>query len=402
MVHHGSVADSLWEPVKIGSLELKHRVVLAPLTRCRAIDTIPATAAAALYYSQRATEGGLLISEGTCISLQSHGYLHVPGIYTEAQLEAWKPIVKAVHDKGAKIFMQLWHVGRASHTDYQPGGLGPQAPSAIPVGEAWDLHTPKGGPFKFSVPREVGRDEIRGIVGEYAAAAKNAMEAGCDGVEIHAANGYLLAQFIANTTNTRTDEYGGSVENRCRLLFEVVEAVVAAVGDAGRVGVRLSPFNTFLDCIESDPYGTYGHVVRGLNKYRLAYCHMVEPRTLSYLNMVPLRKLISILWHTDYKSMNLKQKQTLEPFRKAFEGAFISAGGHDRTSAIKTVSGYSADLVAFGRWFISNPDLVLRLKVGAPLNPYNRDLFYTHDPVVGYTDYPALTDDEVEKIAKKK
>lgn len=373
-------ADPLFQPLKFGDYELKHRIVYAPLTRCRAIGTVPVPEAA-LYYEQRATDGGLLISEATCISPAAHGYPEVPGIYTDAQIAGWKPVVAAVKAKKSVFFLQLWHVGRASHSDYHGGSL-PEAPSAIGIGPSWDVYTPKGGPKKYEVPRALSGDEIAGIVAAYAKGAENAIEAGFDGVEIHAANGYLLAQFVSSLTNTRTDKYGGSLENRTRLLFEVVDAVVAAVGP-GKVGIRLSPFNQFLDCVEPEPYVTYGHIVERLNSYGLAYVHMVEPRVLGYMDVDP------------------KESESLAPFRKACKAPFMAAGGFKRDNAIETVASGAADFVAFGRWFLSNPDFVLRVKLGAPLNPYDRDTFYTQDPVVGYTDYPFLTKEEVAKLESK-
>ncbi|KAI8475127.1 MAG: putative 12-oxophytodienoic acid reductase [Monoraphidium minutum] len=374
-------AEALFQPIKVGSAALKHRVVYAPLTRCRAIDTVPVPAMAT-YYGQRATQGGLMIAEATCISVAAHGYPHTPGIYTPEQVAAWKPVVEAVHAKGATFFLQLWHVGRASHEDYQPGGAAPEGASPIKCSDEWECYTSKGGPFKHPVPRALTVEEIAGVVQAYATGAKNAIAAGFDGVEIHAANGYLLAQFVSSETNIRTDAYGGSLENRCRLLFEVVDAVTAAVG-AGKVGIRLSPFNKFLDCVEPDPYGTYGYVVKGLNKYGLAYVHMVEPRVLGNADVEPA------------------EGQSLTAFREAFDGPFISAGGFKRDTAVAAVAGHDADMVAFGRWFISNPDLVLRLKLGAPLTAYNRDAFYSQDMVTGYTDYPTLTAEEVEELEKK-
>lgn len=374
-------ANVLFEPIKVGGAQLQHRIVYAPLTRCRAIDTVPVPQMG-VYYGQRATQGGLMIAEATCISPAAHGYPHTPGIYSDAQVEAWKPVVDAVHAKGATFYLQLWHVGRASHQDYQPGGVPPEAPSAIGIGEDWDLWTPKGGPFKYPVPRALSEEEIAGVVAAYVQGAKNAIAAGFDGVEVHAANGYLIAQFVSSLTNTRTDKYGGSLENRCRLLFEVMDAVTEAVG-ASRVGIRLSPFNKFLDCVEPDPLGTYGHIVKELNKYGLAYVHMVEPRVLGNMDVEPT------------------EGQSLKPFREAFDGPFIAAGGYTREAAIEGVAAHDTDLVAFGRWFISNPDLVLRLKLGAHLTKYNRDAFYNQDMVTGYTDYPTLTAPEVEELEKK-
>ncbi|KIZ03664.1 N-ethylmaleimide reductase [Monoraphidium neglectum] len=365
-------ADLLFQPIKIGGKDLKHRIVYAPLTRSRAINNVPVPQAA-LYYSQRATDGGLMISEATAISPEAYGLgPHTPGIHTVAQVEAWKPVVKAVHNKGATFFLQLWHVGRGSHNDFQPGGAAPVAPSAIGITDKWEVYTTKGGPYKYPMPRALTEAEIPGIVEAYAQGARNAIAAGFDGVEIPAANGYLLAQFISSLTNQRTDKYGGTLENRARLLFEVVDAVTEAVG-ASRLGIRLSPFNKFLDCVEPEPYDTYGYIIKALNKYGLAYLHMVEPRVLGLLDV------------------DVPEGETLQPFREAFDGPFIAAGGFKPDTAAEAVGTHAADLVAFGRWFLSNPDLVRRIKLGAPLTKYNRDTFYTQDPVVGYTDYPFLT-----------
>lgn len=371
-------ADPLFEPIKVGSAQLKHRVVYAPLTRCRAIDTVPMPQMA-IYYAQRATDGGLMIAEATCIMPSAHGMPHTPGIYTSEQVDAWRPIVDAVHSKGATFYLQLWHMGRASHNDYQPGGEAPAAPSAIAIGSPWEVKTPKGGPFKYPVPRALREDEIQVIKRAYVRTARNAIEAGFDGVEIHAANGYLLAQFVSSLTNVREDQYGGALENRARLLLEVVEEVVAAVGES-RVGIRLSPFNKSIDCVEPDPFTTYGYIVRELNKYRLAYVHMVEPRIMGSWDVDP------------------REGQTLEPFREECDTVFISAGGHTRDSGIDAVASGAADMVAYGRWFISNPDLPLRLRLGAPLTKYDRQHFYSQDMVKYYTDYPALSPEEMEEL----
>ncbi|WIA09565.1 hypothetical protein OEZ85_008958 [Tetradesmus obliquus] len=370
-------AQPLFQPLQIGTLQLQHKIVMAPLTRNRAPSTIPAEAMA-VYYSQRATQGGLQISEATCISQQGQGYPNVPGIHNAAQVEAWRPIVQAVHDKGGRFFCQLWHVGRASHQDFQPDGGPPVGPSPIRVSDAFEIYTPKGGPFKYPMPRALAVQEIKDIVQHYAAAAKNAIAAGFDGIEVHGANGYLLDQFWKDSSNQRDDEYGGSDENKARLMIEVMEAVAGAIG-AERCGVRLSPYNSFLDATDS--------VQRAIDKNvwlmqqldarvpGLAYIHMVEPR-LAAGNA-------EIEGHIDH---------TLNPFRKATSRPFLAAGGFKRDTAIAAVASGEADAVVFGRHFISNPDLVRRLAVDAPLNKYDRSTFYAAQPgqMEGYIDYPFL------------
>lgn len=324
---------------------------------------------AAEYYGQRASPGGLLISEATCICPEGHGYPNSPGIYTKEHIEAWKPIVKAVHDKGGVFFLQLWHVGRASHPDYQPNGAAPVSSTTKPLSEAWEVYTPKGGPFKYTPPRALAKEELPGIVAQYAQAAKNAIEAGFDGVEIHGANGYLIDQFLKDGINDRTDEYGGPVENRIKFALEVTQAVVDAVG-ADRTGIRISPFQTFLDASDSTPYTTHTALVEKLNPFGLAYVHMVEPRVQGNENVEA--------WH-----------DSLLPFRTVSKSPFIAAGGHDRESGSEAVRSGQADAVAYGRWFLSTPDMPKRFILNAPLNPYDRNTFYSSG-LEGYTDYPTL------------
>eukprot|EP00878_Enallax_costatus_P021679 GHUV01022969.1.p1 GENE.GHUV01022969.1~~GHUV01022969.1.p1 ORF type:complete len:352 (+),score=70.28 GHUV01022969.1:604-1659(+) len=349
---------------------------MAPLTRCRAPNNVPVPDMA-VYYGQRASKGGLIISEATAICDQARGYPQVPGIYTSEQVEAWKSVVQAVHDKGGLLVCQLWHVGRASHPDYQPGNAAPVSASPIAIGESFEVYTSKGGPFKYPVPRALETNEIADIVRQYADAAKNAIDAGFDGVEIHGANGYLLDQFWKDSSNRRTDEYGGSDENKARLLLEVMEAVAAAVGPE-RVGLRLSPYNTFLDAcdtveraVEKNTWlmKALDHRVPGL-----AYMHMVEPRLAG--GNAEVEGPIS---------------HSLEPFRQATSLPFLAAGGFKREDGIKAVGSGHADAVVYGRWFISNPDLPKRLALGAPLTPYNRDTFYSFG-TEGYTDYPLMED----------
>ncbi|XP_078434173.1 putative 12-oxophytodienoate reductase 5 [Wolffia australiana] len=359
-------AVPLLTPYKMGKFELSHRVVLAPLTRQRSYGNVPQPHAA-VYYSQRATKGGLLITEATGVSDTAQGYPETPGIWTKEQVEAWKPIVKAVHDKGAVFFCQLWHVGRVSNNDFQPGGKDPISSTDRGVGsfvqydDTVSVYTP---------PRRLRADELPQIADDFRFAARNAIEAGFDGVEIHGAHGYLLEQFMKDSVNDRTDEYGGSIENRCRFPLEVVKAVVDEIG-ADRVGIRLSPFLDFMESWDSNPEALGLYLVHALDKIGLLYCHMVEPR----LAIIEGRR---------------KLQHGLRPFREAFKGTFIAAGGYDREEGNKAVDSGYTDLVAYGRLFLANPDLPRRFLIDAPLNKYNRMTFYTLDPVIGYTDYPFL------------
>ncbi|WOK97389.1 12-oxophytodienoate reductase 5 [Canna indica] len=351
---------------KMGKLDLSHRVVLAPLTRSRSYGNVPQPHAI-LYYSQRATKGGLLITEATGVSDTAQGYPETPGVWTKEQVEAWKPIVDAVHAKGAVFFCQLWHVGRVSTTGFQPNGQDPISSTDKPV--------PKqvyedGTVEEYSPPRRLRTEEIPGIVNDFRLAARNAIEAGFDGVEIHGANGYLIEQFMKDSSNDRTDEYGGSLENRCRFAAEVIAAVVGEVG-ADRVGVRLSPFLDYMGCWDSNPKELALRMVEELNKHGVLYCHMIEPR----MAMVDGRRQIP---------------HRLLPMRKAFKGSFIAAGGYDREEGNRVVGEGYTDLVAFGRLFLANPDLPKRFELNAALNKYDRRTFFTPDPVVGYTDYPFL------------
>ncbi|KAF6263436.1 putative 12-oxophytodienoic acid reductase [Scenedesmus sp. NREL 46B-D3] len=356
-------AQPLFNPLKLGDLELQHRVIMAPLTRCRAPDNVPAPVMAT-YYGQRASAGGLIISEATAICPEAHGYPQVPGIYTQQQVEAWRPVVQA-----------LWHVGRASHPDYQPGNALPVSSSALPIGDGFEVYTPKGGPFKYPTPRALDASEIPAIVKAYADAARNAIAAGFDGVEVHGANGYLLDQFWKDSTNQRSDEYGGSDENKARLLLEVMEAVAAAVG-AQRVGLRLSPYNTFLDACDDVQRAVQKNVwlVQELDRRvpGLAYLHMVEPRLAG-----------------GNAEVEGPIDHSLEPFRKATKLPFLAAGGFKRNDGIAAVKDGKADAVVYGRYFISNPDLPRRLAEGAELTPYDRDTFYSFGEQ-GYVDYPCM------------
>ncbi|KAF8725589.1 hypothetical protein HU200_020127 [Digitaria exilis] len=362
-------AIPLLTPYKMGDFNLSHRVVLAPLTRQRSYGNVPQPHAA-VYYSQRATSGGLMITEATGVSDTAQGYTDTPGIWTAEQVSAWRPIVDAVHAKGAVFFCQLWHVGRVSTTELQPGGAPPISSTDVAVTPQMSFD---GHMESFSPPRRLETHEIPAIVGDFRAAARNAIAAGFDGVEIHGANGYLIEQFLKDGVNDRSDEYGGSLANRCRFALDVVRAVAGEVGP-GRVGVRLSPFTDYMDCHDSDPEALASHLVGELSDAGVLYCHMIEPR----MALVDGRRKIP---------------HRLLPFRKAFKGTFIAAGGYDREEGNKVVEEGYTDLVSYGRLFLANPDLPKRFEVAdAPLNKYDRTTFYTSDPVVGYTDYPFLAD----------
>ncbi|KAJ1384370.1 NADH:flavin oxidoreductase/NADH oxidase, N-terminal [Sesbania bispinosa] len=354
----------LLTPYKIGNFNLSHRIVLAPLTRMRSYNNVPQPHAI-LYYSQRASNGGLLISEATSVSDTAQGFPNSPGIWTKEQVEAWKPIVDAVHAKGGLFFCQIGHVGRVSNSGYQPSGQAPISSTDKPL-------TPQNGNdvSEFTPPRRLRMDEIPHIVNDFRVAARNAIQAGFDGVEIHGAHGFLLEQFMKDKVNDRTDEYGGSLENRCRFTLEIVEAVVNEIG-AERVGIRLSPFAEYVECGDSNPEALGLYMVNALNKYGILYCHMVEPRMITVGEKV-------------------ESPHSLVPMRKAFNGTFIVAGGYDRKDGINAIAENRTDLVAYGRLFLANPDLPKRFALHTPLNKYKRETFYTSDPVVGYTDYPFL------------
>ncbi|MGG6294480.1 alkene reductase [Leptolyngbya sp. AN02str] len=359
----------LLQPVQLGAYELPNRVVMAPLTRNRAGDGLAPTALNAIYYAQRAS-AGLIISEASQISPQGMGYPGTPGIYSDAQVEGWKLVTKAVHDNHGRIFLQLWHVGRISHPSLQPNGELPVAPSAIaPQGEAATTE----GMKPYVTPRALETSELPGIVDAYRQAAKRAMEAGFDGVEVHSANGYLLDQFLQDGTNHRTDNYGGSIENRARLLLEVMNAVVDVWGSE-RVGVRLSPSGTFNDISDSDPKALFTYVVERLNDFKLAYLHLVEPRTGEDAQNPARMDALTL---------------TSSYFRTIYNGTIIAASSYTQALGNEAIANGDADLIAFGRLYISNPDLVERFEAHASLNPYDRSTFYGGDER-GYTDYPTL------------
>ncbi len=364
------MADNpLLTPVQVGSYTLPNRMVMAPLTRNRAGEGNVPRALNAEYYRQRAS-AGLIISEATQVSPQGIGYPHTPGIHTAEQVEGWKLVTEAVHGAGGRIFLQLWHVGRISHPSFQPNGALPVAPSAV-IPSSGTVMTYEGEK-DYVTPRALELDEIPGIIAQYRQGAENALQAGFDGVEVHGANGYLLDQFLQDRTNHRTDEYGGSIENRARLLLEVVQAAMVVWGSE-RVGVRLSPRGSFNDMEDSDPSALFGYVLQELDKLNLAYVHLIEPR---WDKLEP----------TD-DATNLH----IEGFRQMYKGTLISAGGYTQVSGNAVLSSGHSDLVAFGRLFISNPDLPERFKVGAELNEYDRSKFYGGD-AEGYTDYPFLSE----------
>jgi len=376
---HGDIITmpSLFDPCTAGDLQLANRIVMAPLTRNRSPNAVPA-AMTATYYAQRAS-AGLLITEATAISQQGQGYANVPGLYAPQQIEGWKRVTKSVHDAGGRIVVQMWHVGRISHTSLQPNGGAPVAPSAIQAkAKTYLIHPDGSGEFAAtSMPRALETDELPGIVADYRRAARAAMEAGFDGVEVHAANGYLLDQFLRSGSNHRKDDYGGSIENRARLLLQVVEAVANEIG-AGRTGIRLSPVTPANDAADPEPQPLFEHVVKKLAVWPLAYIHIIEGATGGE------RDYQQGDGPFDYGALRAAYEQA------GGRGAWMVNNGYDRESAETVVAEDIADLVAFGRLFISNPDLVRRLRENAPLNAPDSDTFYGGSEK-GYTDYPALT-----------
>jgi N-ethylmaleimide reductase len=361
----------VFSPFKVGSLQLKNRIVMAPLTRSRGEEGNVPSSMASDYYSMR-SEAGLIITEATQASAGGQGYVATPGIHTDAQIQGWKKVTAAVHQKGGLIFMQLWHVGRISHPDFRNGEL-PVAPSAI-APRGVQTYT-RNGFQAIPTPRALEINEISGIVQEFRQGAMNAKVAGFDGVEVHGANGYLLDQFLEDGTNQRTDQYGGSIENRARLLLQVISAV-SEVWGGDRVGVRLSPGGTFNDMCDSNPQATFSYVVRQLATMKLAYLHLIEPGPSPGEHPLP----------------DLSAKF----FRPLFSGPIIVAGGYTLERANAVIEQGLADLVAFGQLFIANPDLVERFKRGAPFNPPDRDTFYGGG-ARGYIDYPTLNASQAGK-----
>ena len=362
------MTNDLFSPFTLGPATLPNRLVMAPLTRSRAGDGDVPSDLAVTYYTQRAT-AGLIISEATQISPQGKGYPKTPGIYSDAQINGWRKVTDSVHDAGGRIFMQLWHVGRISHPSTQEGGLLPVGPSAIkPAGKIYT----DTGEQEFVTPRALETSEIPGIIQQYVQGAQNAKNAGLDGVEIHAANGYLLDQFLRDGTNRRTDEYGGSVENRARLLLEVTAEVVKIWG-ADRVGVRLSPYSDFNDMHDSNPVTLFTYVAEKLRELGIVYLHVIEPVRSDHPMAMPESEAAPIapLLH------------------QAFGGAFMLNGGYNKETAEAALESGGADLICFGVPFIANPDLVKRYQTSAALNTPDPSTFYAGS-AGGYTDYPAL------------
>ncbi len=354
----------LFGPYPLGDLQISNRVVMAPLTRRRADPgTLAANDLIAKYYRQRAT-AGLIIAEGSQISPEGYGFTGSPGCYSEAQINGWKKATTAVHEAGGKIFLQLWHVGPSSHRLLQPGGRAPLAASSVkPEGE---VLTPEGR-LPYEASRPMTKDDISKTIADFGQAAKNALRAGFDGVEIHGAHAYVIDQFTMDGTNKRDDEFGGSIENRARFLFLVVEEVLKQT-PAGRVGIRLSPRAVKPGMADSQPEKTYGYIIRKLNDYKLAYLHISEMMTPEQRLETPGRSVIPY-------------------YRKIYRGTLVSCGGHGHESARRMLDAGEADLVAFGKPFISNPDLVARLRASAPLALPDTETFY-HGGPKGYIDYP--------------
>lgn len=356
----------LFSPLQLGAIELANRVVMSPLTRCRAAEGNVPTDLMAEYYRQRAS-AGLIITEATPICPEGHGYPRTPGIYTAEQNAGWKKVTQAVHAAGGRIVSQLWHVGRISHPDFQPNGVPPVAPSALrPAGQVFTGQAMKD----FVTPRALETAEIPGLIASYVQAARNAMEAGFDGVEIHAGNGYLIDQFLRSSTNQRTDAYGGGKENRARLLLEILDGVCAAIG-SDRVGVRLSPVTPFNDLHDENPQETFEYVTSQLNRYNLAFLDLLQG-----MGGAPQAQWIPF----DYNRL-----------RTIYSGKLISNNEYDFASAQEAIKTGAADAIAFGRLLLANPDLVERFHRGAPLNAPDRETFYAGEEK-GYTDYPFLAE----------
>lgn len=366
-----TTSAALFSPTTIGAIEVANRIAMAPLTRSRADRSGVHTPLAVEYYRQRAS-AGLIVGEATNISRQGRGYAFTPGIYTDAQVYAWRHVTDAVHKAGGKIVCQLWHVGRMSHVDLQENGAAPVAPSSIQAGELIFLETGKQAPP--SMPRALETAEIPGIVEDYKHAARCAKEAGFDGVEVHSANCYLLEQFVRDSTNKRTDQYGGSVANRTRFPVEVITAI-AGIWGPDRLGVRLSPITESAGAtpLDSDPQGTYGYYAEQLGKLGLAYLHCIEGQT---------------------RGNNAFDAFDFKALHAAFGGKYIANNSYERQMAINAIASGNADMVAFGRPFIGNPDLVERLRLGAPLAEADHATFYGGG-AEGYTDYKTL-DESVE------
>ena len=349
-----------FSPLKLGAITLPNRILLAPLTRTRADAGHMPNDLMTEYYSQRAT-GGLLITECTMVAPGTSAFINEPGIYNDAQIAAWKKVTDAVHAKGGRIFVQIWHAGRAAHPDINDGV--PTVSSSATAIEG-EIHTP-GGKAPHAVPRALTVEEIPAIVAAYAQGAKNAIAAGFDGVEVHGANGYLIDQFLRDTPNQRTDGYGGSLENRARLLFEVLTAVTAAIG-ADRVGLRLSPLNSYNSMQDSDPLALTGYLAEKLNAFNLAYLHVMR---------------------ADF--FGVQKGDVLAVAREKYQGVLVGNMGYTAEEAEAAISAGKLDAVAFGTAFLANPDLPARIQTKAPLNTPDQSTFYSPG-AKGYTDYPTL------------
>lgn len=369
----GHLTMKILTPLKLGSLQLKHRIVMPPLTRMRANSEGIPSPFAATHYGQRSTEGGLIIAEATQISRQGQGYPQTPGIYTADQVAGWKPVVHAVRSRGGIFFLQLWHVGRISHSSFQENGLPPVAPSAIaPTGNAF---TSTFGRAPYETPRALEHSEIQDIIDDYRKAAKNAKNAGFDGVEIHAANGYLLQQFLEDKSNQRSDGYGGPIENRAKLLFEVLDAITE-VWPLDRIGVRLALFSDVGDMGDSNPFKLYNYVISELASRGISYLHLIEPQVRAGLT----------------EEVNHDVPESVATmFRPHFTGTLIASGGLTPEAGEQLLNTGSADLIAFGRAFIATPDLVSRVKQHEEFNHPDRATFYGGGEK-GYTDYPTLNE----------
>jgi N-ethylmaleimide reductase len=355
---------NIFSKYKLGDLELSNRMVMAPMTRCRALTGNVPNPLAAIYYAQRAS-AGLIITEGSQVSMHGVGYVRTPGIHSVLQVAGWKKVTEAVHKAGGKIFLQLWHVGRVSHPDFLGGEL-PVAPSALPI--EGDVHTPQGKK-KFVIPRALELDEIPGIIEQFRKGAQNAKAAGFDGVEIHGANGYLLDQFLRDSSNHRTDKYGGNLENRLRLPLEVAEAVVDVWG-YDRVGYRISPQFSLYSMSDTNLLQTFSHFAKELNDIGIGYIHIVEPVGGRMGATAPDAKLAPTI-------------------HEIFEGTLILNGGYDSSSGNEAIEKGDADLISFGVPFLANPDLPERFRKNAPLNSPDIATFYGGEEK-GYIDYPKL------------
>jgi N-ethylmaleimide reductase len=366
MINSSSMINKLLESYNLSGLQINNRVVMAPLTRLRADkETLAANDMIALYYQQRAS-AGVIIAEGSQISPQGYGYIGSPGCYTTKQIEGWRKVTEAVHCKGGRIFLQLWHVGPFSHRLLQPGNKPPLSASPVtPIGE---VSTPEGL-LPYEMSREMQYSEIFQTIQDFAKAAQNAIIAGFDGVEIHGAHGYLIDQFIKDGTNKRKDEFGGSIQNRSRFLFLIIEEIIKTIPSA-KVGIRLSPGTMKKIMADSKPSDSYGYIASALNDYNLAWLHISE--------------MITMQERLDNPAISM-----VPYFRKIYKGTIISCGGHNFETADQMLKNGDADLIAFGKPFISNPDMVKRLQQNAPLAAWDTATFYTGGPA-GYVDYPSL------------